>query len=167
MKKYGDKVGMGVCSRTTTICPMQHAQATPAYISLHVVYNLYWTSLNQSECIRNAKLKHSYPNGQFLQTPHVGICMQVWLVEVAWDIWWSFLNTLPSLPCPHIFSPVHPCILFNFFKIFSSYYRSQCRIFLEHNAMDGGWTREKYGLVQHYRGNSAHACWLPQNLGKS
>ena len=35
------KVGMGVCSRTTTIFLMQHPQATPAYISLHVVYNLY------------------------------------------------------------------------------------------------------------------------------
>ena len=29
---------MGVCSRTTTICLMQHAQATPAYIFLHVVF---------------------------------------------------------------------------------------------------------------------------------
>ena len=39
-KKYGDKVGMGVCSRTATICPMQHPQATPAHISLHVVRKL-------------------------------------------------------------------------------------------------------------------------------
>ena len=35
----GDKVGMGVCSRMTTICPIQHPQAKPAYISLYVVYN--------------------------------------------------------------------------------------------------------------------------------
>ena len=68
VKKNGDKVGMRVCSSATTICPMQQPQATPAYISIHVVYNLYWTWLNQSGCIRNAKLKHSYPNGQFLQT---------------------------------------------------------------------------------------------------
>ena len=38
-----------------------------------------------------------------LNTPHVGICMQVWHVDVAWEIWWSFLNTPPSLPCPHTF----------------------------------------------------------------
>ena len=35
----GDKVGMGVCSRMTTICPIQHPQAKPAYVSLYVVYN--------------------------------------------------------------------------------------------------------------------------------
>ena len=85
------------------------------YISLHVVYNLYWTLLNQSECIRNAKLKHSYPNGQFLQTPHVGICMQVWLHGTYGGHSWTYSH--PYL-VPILFSPVHPYISFNFFKIF-------------------------------------------------
>ena len=100
---------------------VQHPQATPAYITLLVMYNLYWTSLNQSECICNAKLKHSYPNGQFLQTPHVGICMQVWLVHVAWDIyiWWSFLNTPHPYLVPILFSPVHSYIFLDFSNFFN------------------------------------------------
>ena len=44
--------------------------------------------------------------------------MQVWLVDVAWEIWWSFLNTPRPYLVPTLFSPVHPYILFNFFKIF-------------------------------------------------
>ena len=52
MKKYGDKVGMG-CVQERYV---QNAQATPTYISLHVVY-LYASSLNQSECICNAVTK--------------------------------------------------------------------------------------------------------------
>ena len=106
MKKNGDKVGMRVCSSATTICPMQQPQATPAYISIHVVYNLYWTWLNQSGCIRNAKLKHSYPNGQFLQT-------QAKLHGTYGGRSWT--HPYPYL-VPILFSPVHPYILFHFFK---------------------------------------------------
>ena len=44
--------------------------------------------------------------------------MQVWLVDVAWEIWWSLLNTPHPYLVPILFSPVHPYILFNFFKFF-------------------------------------------------
>ena len=91
VKKYGDKVVMGVCSRMTTICPMQHAQATPAYISLHVVFGEIVHQgrsvlIQHCECTQTDSVKF---NTNY--TPHVGI--------------YTFFTIL--------FSPVHP---YNFLR---------------------------------------------------
>ena len=58
-------------------------------------------------------------------TPHVGICTQVWLVDVAWEIWWSFLNTPHPYLVPILFSPVHPyCTFYLIFqKFFMCFYK--------------------------------------------
>ena len=50
--------------------------------------------------------------------------MQVWVVDVAWEIWWSLLNTLSSLPCPYTFftsSSLHFIYFFKFFKCACTY----------------------------------------------
>ena len=68
-KKYGDKVGMG-CFQEGPYVQQPHALT---YISLHVVYNYFVLNFIESVWVYfHAMLKHSYPNGQFLSTPHVG-----------------------------------------------------------------------------------------------
>ena len=93
---------------------VQHPQATPAYIFLHV-YN-YWTSLNQSECIHNAKLNHSYPNGQFLQHHMQGYVCRCGLRML--DIWLS-LNTPHHTLSPYFFYQFIPTFYLIFSKNFN------------------------------------------------
>ena len=54
-KKYGGKVGMGCVQKQALFVSNIHKPHL--HKGLHVVYN---SSLSQSECIRNAKLKHCF-----------------------------------------------------------------------------------------------------------
>ena len=70
---------------------VQHPQATPAYISLHVVFiKIALLSVLALQCTQTDSVKF---NTNYIL--HVGICMQVWLVDVGHTV---ILEHTPAHP---------------------------------------------------------------------
>ena len=114
-KRTGEKVwGQGRDGGVYELPYVQNPQDTSTYIFLHVVYNLYWTSLNQSEWF--AMLKHSYPNGRFL---YIHCTWVMWLVDFGRTYGHSWAHPIPTLSPCSFHQWVHLCIFFNFSKIFN------------------------------------------------
>ena len=85
-KMYGDKAWMG-CVKNDHMSNIHKPHPhTYSYMWCIIYTEIHWISLSAF-----AMLKHSYPNGQFLQT-HVCRC-GLWMLDI-----WSFFNT----PHPHL-----------------------------------------------------------------